>query len=228
MELSAKVFARVLAWLICIFFTAHVFFGVVEAATGRDYVFGLVPLFDLRSEQSLSTWYSTLALAFSALLLLVIYRAKSASGDPLSRHWLGLAAIFLFLSADEAALIHEKVSLLIREYVSTFGLELGQWTLVYAVLLVAFLLVYWPFVRSLWPRPGMSFVVAGATFVTGALVLELVSLRVDDLVYHLVAGLEEVFEMLGILLWMRALLVYMSDESISLNIRPKRSVPARF
>jgi hypothetical protein len=234
-DLLAARMTAVCGGLSCLFFAAHVGVMAVVALTGHDSLLGLVTLFNLNSELSLSTWYSSLALAFSGLLLFVIYRAKLARRDPFLRHWLGLALVFVFLSADEAASIHERFAEPLRRYVSTFGLEFGQWTAVYGPLVLIFFLAYLPFVRSLWPRPGMNFVTAGAVFVTGALVLELVGAVYYTTVlnglgpelvsgtqgvfgYQIIAGAEDLLEMLGVVLWMRALLTYMSDEKISLRL----------
>ena len=114
---------------------------------GLPSVFGLAPLFQLDWEQSLPTWYSSLTLAFSALLLFTIYRTKSASRDDFSRYWLGLAVIFASLSADEASSIHENFEALVRQNVSDLGLAFGQWTLVYAPLVLVFAAVYWSFLK---------------------------------------------------------------------------------
>ena len=230
MKLCIRNFTLFLIGLILFFFAAHLFFAWINVAFGHDYIFGLVPLFRLDSEQSFSTWYSTLALAFSALLLFAIYRDKSVRFDRFSRHWLGLACIFAFLSADEACSIHEKISVFMRLHVSTFGLVSGQWTAVYAVLLIILAFVYLPFLRHLWPRPAAMFVVAGAVFVTGAVGLELVGayyyttaqLDSKDFLYSVIAGTEDLFEMLGILLWMRSLLAYMSLNNIALQVNLER------
>ena len=68
MTLSVRRFTFVLGALIFLFVVAHVLF-VFLAISGHERVFGLAPLFNLDWEQGLPTWYSSLALAFSALLL---------------------------------------------------------------------------------------------------------------------------------------------------------------
>ena len=229
-KLSIRNFTVFLIGLIFFFFAAHLFFSWSSLAFGHDYIFGLVPLFRLNSEQSFSTWYSTLALALSAILLFAIYREKFVRLDRFSRHWLGLACIFAFLSADEACSIHEKISIFMKSHVSAFGLVSGQWTAVYAVPVIILAFVYLPFLRHLWPRPAQMFVVAGAVFVTGAVGLELVGayyytaaqLDTSDFLYLVIAGTEDLFEMLGILLWMHSLLVYMSLNNIALQVNPER------
>ena len=100
----------------------------------------------------------------------------------------------------------------------------------YAVLVIILAFVYWPFLRHLWPRPATKFLVAGAVFITGAVGLELVGayyyttaqLDSKDFLYLVIAGTEDLFEMLGILLWMRSLLDYMSANNIALEVKLER------
>ena len=128
-----------------------------------------------------------------------------------------MAVIFAFMSADEASSIHEKFGVLVRQNVSDLGLAFGQWTLVYVPLVLVFAIVYWSFLKSLWPAPGRMFALAGAIFVTGSVVFELLAgYRFTGIGLGVA---EELFEILGILLWMRALLVYMSRENIPLRVR---------
>ena len=58
-------------------------------------------------EARAGTYYSGILLGASALLSLAI--ARRLAGRPLAKFWLGACAGFLFLAADELALIHEGV-----------------------------------------------------------------------------------------------------------------------
>ena len=75
----------------------------------------LVGFFDMDSEISLFAWYSNTILLFvPAVLLFYIGWIKHQAREKLSWGWLTMGAIFLFLSIDDAAMIHEKVSTLNR------------------------------------------------------------------------------------------------------------------
>lgn len=71
----------------------------------------LVGLFDMDSEISLYTWYSTTILLFvpACLCAFIAYRKKK-TGDKLSWTWWVLSGVFMFLSIDDGAMIHEKLS----------------------------------------------------------------------------------------------------------------------
>lgn len=71
----------------------------------------LAGLFDMDSEISLYAWYSTTILLFvPACLLAYVGYCKKKSGDKLAWTWWVLSAVFMFLSVDDGAMIHEKLS----------------------------------------------------------------------------------------------------------------------
>jgi len=75
----------------------------------------LVGLFDMDSEISLFTWFSTVVLLFiPSVLLLYIGWIKHQAKEKLSWGWLLTGAVLLFLSIDDGAMIHEKISTLNR------------------------------------------------------------------------------------------------------------------
>lgn len=228
MKLSIKKLCIVLLGVIVCFFLGHytVFYTVfsIMHSTGYNDLYGITSLLSLNSEMSFSTWYSSLMLLVCALLLWIIYQDKASAKDRFRFHWFFLALIFLFLSADEACSIHEKLSSFIRNQVINYGLKYGEWTALYLVLLVIFLGSYLKFLKHLPGRFTMLFICAGATFVGGAVGMEIVGasyLTIEgtrDLTYYIITGVEDVFEMLGVLLFVRALLLYIHLFKVNLFI----------
>jgi len=87
----------------------------LTAQTDCDDYWELVELFNMDSEISLFTWFSTTILLFvPAVLLLYIGWKKRRAGEKLSWSWFVLGGVFLFLSMDDGAMIHEKVSTINR------------------------------------------------------------------------------------------------------------------
>jgi hypothetical protein len=74
----------------------------IPHVTGHDYVFGLIPFFDVGNETSFPTYVSTINLLVAAGLCYLIYKAASLQGERPSRYWLLLCGIFIYLSVDEA------------------------------------------------------------------------------------------------------------------------------
>ena len=186
----------------------------------------LYQLFNLDEESSVPVWFSAMALVAAAALLAVIARDAFARQDTAARYWALLGFIFLFLSFDEAAAIHEHLIPLGQRLVPTGGIFHFAWIIPYGVALAVLFLVLLPFLKSL-PRQTMwRFMFAGALYVGGAMGLEMVGGAVISAAglggsvaaYHLVATAEETLEMLGISTFIYALIRYMADENIGVSL----------
>lgn len=223
--------ARMLYVLVGVLAIAHV------AVHGVLYVFGETPaafegvyrFFNMGSEANLPAYVSALYLLMAAGLLAIIGRRTSerprGEGNRLSRwHWWGLAIGFLIMSFDEAAQIHEGVvgAFLLETLGRGEGIFYYVWYVVYVPLLLIIGLVYVPFLRRLPRRYASWFLLSGAVFVGGAVGIEMVE---SYLSYSRQGGqsvsrlFEETCEMLGVALFIHALLVYLTEAQTSLVIR---------
>ena len=162
--------------------------------------------FDVDEEDSLPTWYSTTALLLASVLLLLISRRKRIDQDPWVRYWYGLTLAFVALSMDEVAGLHETLNSLID----------FSWTIPGGILAALFGLAYLRFLFHLPSRTRWLFILSGIIFVTGAVVVERSTDWYDDedllntLPYNLWNALEEGLEMGGVVLFIYALLEYMT------------------
>ena len=68
-----------------------------------------IRLFDLNREENIPTWFSSLLLILNAFILAIIAIRTKAQQGPYYTQWFVLAAIFLYLSVDETAQLHEMV-----------------------------------------------------------------------------------------------------------------------
>ncbi len=208
---------NVLRWLVAIaacLVAAHVATRLLGSPHDDDYLLGVGPLFDLDAEANLPTLYSTLTLLLAAAILAGL---ASLERDDRSRrpYWLGLAAVFCLLAADEATQLHELVGGLIESRVRTTGFFYYSWIVPYAALLIGLAVLYGRFLlRRLPPSTRWLIVVAGLTYATGVLGLEALAARHDELygqdnrTFTLLATIEEILEMGGIAVFVYALLAY--------------------
>lgn len=182
---------------------------------GHDTLLGLIPLFNVDAEANVPTWFSAAMLLFASLLLAIIWRAESARGGRFARHWGALALIFVYLSADEGGHIHEVIStpLLVGDFMQRFG---GiTWLLLNGLGLVVVCVLYRRFVFAL-PSDVLRLALASATvFVAGAVGVELatwLSRRIDpgSVVLEFMPLVEESLEMLGVALFIYALLLFIA------------------
>jgi hypothetical protein len=173
-------------------------------------------LFSVNAEETIPTWYATLLLFLAAVLLAFIAASKSRSKAPYAAHWIGLSLIFLYLSMDEGAVIHEIFSDPLQARFNTSGYLTFAWVIVYVPLLIVFALLYLRFLFHLPPRTRNLFILAGLLYVGGAVVIEAISANrysIDGVTfaYLAIATVEELCEMLGVVVFIYALLSYLSE-----------------
>ncbi|MBL8155414.1 MAG: hypothetical protein JNM70_14615 [Anaerolineae bacterium] len=187
--------------------------NVLDATRYRSLIL-TIDLFSVNAEQTIPTWYATLLLFGAAVLLAMIAVAQRQDDDRSWRHWAGLAVIFVYLSMDEGAVIHEIVADGLQNTLNLTGYLTFGWQIVAVPLLIVFGLLY---ARFLWRLPARTrnlFILAGLIYVGGALIVEAISANQYDrdggitFPYLAIATIEEMGEMLGATLFIFALLDY--------------------
>jgi hypothetical protein len=162
------------------------------AARSAMYMWGqegfLQPLriFDVGEETSIPTWFETMQFMFCSILLAVIAATKKQRNDRYILHWSVLSVIFIYLSADEAAAIHEAIGHLSKYLLhNATGLTPSGpitffWVVPGAVFVLIVLVAYLRFLADLPRSTRRLFLFAGALFVLGALGLEMTSAQVSS------------------------------------------------
>ena len=186
--------------------------------TGYTGLLGFLRLLDVDAEQSIPTYFSTINLLLSALLIFIIYRYEKANDLKGFKCWLFLSILFLLLSVDESASIHEKFSP-VYQYLARAGiipslLEKNRW-LPFGVLFVLLIGVgLLPFLKLLPKDTLRRFLISGAVFLMGTIGFELISSLLyssgfdvsrENIVSLIRLILEEGCEMFGIALFNCAL-----------------------
>jgi hypothetical protein len=183
-----------------------------------------IALFELDREANIPTLYQTVTIMLCAALLAVIAIARKRENKREYLYWAGLAAVFLFLSADETAGMHERMIEPLRNALNTSGVLYFAWVIPYGILLVAMMVIYSRFLFSLPLRFRYLIILAAILYVTGALGFELIGGQWTDLhgqenlTYTLITTCEEIFEMAGILVFIYTLMSYIASELDSLLI----------
>jgi len=175
----------------------------------------LIDLFSVNLEESIPTWYSTMLLFLACMILLAITLMKWQAQDAYGKYWAGLALIFLYLSMDEGAVIHEVAADPLVQFFNTGGYLYFGWQIVFAPLVLIFALLYLQFLLHLPAKTRYGFIASGLVYVGGAVVVE--GFSADLLAatggiytyrYLATATLEEFCEMIGIVVFIYALLEY--------------------
>jgi hypothetical protein len=210
-------------------------FGLVSRYVfGHGRLLGLVPLFDLDREANIPTYFAALLLLLCSALLLLIGGLKAERKDPLRRYWQALGLIFLYLSVDEAATLHETFVTPLRTLFHTSGVLYFAWVIPYGIGGFILLVIFLRFLLHLPPTMRRLTILAGSVYVTGALGFELLAgyyvdrLGGRDVFYALLATGEESLEMIGLVIFGYALMTYLESESGQFQVRfqsQTRTVP---
>jgi hypothetical protein len=213
LNIPPKRVALALACIVASLGLVHLVINILHYRFGHDYLWGLLRQFHLNQEANIPTWYSVSTLLFASLLLSLIGLTKYRLRDPYTAHWLCLAAIFLYLSADEGSRLHEMSEVLYpRSHYS--GLFYYPWVIGGALVVLVIGLSYIKFVLRLPAGIRGLVILAGLLYVGGALGMEGVQAAFEEghgyknLSYDLMTGIEEVSEMAGIAVFIYALMRY--------------------
>ncbi|NIS81805.1 MAG: hypothetical protein GTO14_16710 [Anaerolineales bacterium] len=209
---------RVTRTLILVVVLLHVINAVVVWVRFTPVAFPLddtfISLFGVSSEGKIPTWYSASTLLFSSFLLALIAYWKRKSAAPYALGWGGLAILFALMSLDEATSIHEMTTGPIRAAFDTEGVFYYAWVIPGIAFVLLFGILYLRFLMHLPSRARALFAIAGLVYLGGVLGMELVGSAYTSrygwsLTYGVLASVEEVLEMSGVVIFIYALLDYM-------------------
>jgi len=209
-SIHARAVGRFLLWISVGLTIAHIVSMVAwykDLLPIDDWLY--ISFFDLDEEESLGTWFSTMILLLAGLLTL--FHAKYRHGNSQRWHfcWWLLGIGFCVLSLDEVAGFHEFVNTVVED---------THWTTFGAMLVLALGLVFLPFLLALPTPTRLLFLVSGFIYVGGAIGVEWATIwhqendLLDTLPYNLWNALEEFMEMAGVILYIYALLAYITND----------------
>ena len=172
-------------------------------------------MFNLDVEKNIPSIYSALLLASSGFLLFLIAVKTKKLKKKFATHWLFLGIVFIFLAADEFFVIHEDWVEPIRENLNTSGLLYFAWIIPYIIFIVILFLAYFKFLKNLPKNICAKFITSGSLYIFGGIIIESFGGRYiesrfwqkDDIWFAMIT-FEEMFEIIGISLFLYTLLVY--------------------
>ena len=217
--------AGILSIIVLLLTLAHIAGQYSTYYLGYDNIFGLIPQFNLNSEQNIPALFSTLILLLSSILLAIIAYAVKKSCASYFYHWLGLSLIFLFLSMDESLSFHESMTVPLRKGLNTSGILFYAWVIPYGIALLILIFLYLKFFISLPAKTRKLFIIAAVVYLLGVIGIELIGGRIDEQIgrhnatYVVYSTIEEVLEMGGIVVFIYALMYYISIEFNNLRFR---------
>lgn len=217
-SLNPSLVVRVLAAVTFLLALASIGGQLMVYLTRHDTVYGLVRLFNVNNEQNVPSFFSSFLLLVAGFLLALITLLKRKEAAANATYWAMLSIGFLYMAVDEAASIHELLNSPLRRLLS--GVNLGAfsfpWVFCGMLVVVVLALVFARFLAHLPARTRLTFLIAGAIYLLGAIGFELIGGRyltfrhgVPDLTLSVLETIEESLEMAGSIILVRGLLEYL-------------------
>ena len=100
---------RVLTWTTAAVLLINLAVLASRVLTGHGHLLGFGSMFYVGEEANVPTWYSSSLLLLCSALLWIIACATKRAYDGRSRWWTALSVVFLLMSIDETATIHERI-----------------------------------------------------------------------------------------------------------------------
>ena len=231
-SLNPSAITRVLGAMAFLLVLASVAGQISKFALGHDYLKGFVPLFDVDREYNIPSFFSTLLLIFASLLLAVITVLNGKEKVPHVSKWAILSFGFLLMAYDEAFQVHESLGSPVRRVLGLGDGNLGVFHAAWVIPGIALTLVLGLFfLRFLLYQPAttrLAFSIAVILYIGGAVGFELIEglhieLSGQDATYTMMATVEESLEMVGVIVFIRSLLVYIADNHKEVRLRFERA-----
>lgn len=180
----------------------------------------VINAFTLDQERNLPTFFATGLLLLAAALLgsiaATVSRGDAGRNACDVRYWRVLGAGFAFLAFDEFVGFHERLAAPLRTALGADGWLYYAWIIPGAIVVVAVVISFIPFLRDLAPWARHRFLWAGGVYLSGVLGMEVLggyyASRVSDfdLGYAALTTVEETLELAGLVLFIHALLLYLA------------------
>jgi hypothetical protein len=164
-------------------------------------------LFDLDTEGSLPAWFSSTQLFLIGLVFLIKGYLIDRHHSPSPYFFFIVAIGFIFLSADEAAAIHEKTTATFKHIqdIPRFKGNHGIWIFLYLPVVLLLLLTHVKYVIAMWKHYRQETIILSigmAALICGGVLLEIISYQflrtgLTPVGYFIEVMAEEFLEMFG-------------------------------
>lgn len=225
-SLNPSSIARILGIIAIILVFASVGGQLTRFITGHGYVHGLVPLFNVDGECNIPTYFSSILLLISALLLFIITSIEIKLKTSHALYWGILSCGFLLMAIDEALFLHERLINPMRhilgygnygEGASNLGVFNFAWVIPAIVLILILAFYFRRFFLRLPKKSRLTFLIAALLYIGGAIGFELIGgyyceLHGEtNLTYSMITTVEESLEMTGSIVFIYGLLLHIAE-----------------
>lgn len=210
----ASSFIHILAMLALALILMDILVQAIRFGLGIPTAKGIVPLFDVSSEANIPTFFSAFMMGLSSLLLGLISRLEKRE----SKYWAWFALGLFLMSLDEVVQFHERLSEPTAQLLGEgkLGIFYHSWIIPGLAVVLFLIFFFWKFFARLPAKPRSRILGAGTVFLAGSLGVEAIGGMYfegmgNDWTYNMIAANEEALELAGLLLLVRALLLFLAE-----------------
>ena len=204
----ARTYLAAAMMLIAVLFTLNLLAAPYFIAPGESVEKTVAKMFMMNQERNLPTLINYGLIVANAFLLAMLALRSFALDSVWRWHWALLCLVFVYLSFDEAASVHERFDAIGRMLVDASGPLAFAWIVPIVPLVAVFGLGYINFLRHQPRQVALLMVASAAVFLSGAVGMEMVGAAnfdahgsLDRYGYHVITGIEESLEKAGMALF---------------------------
>jgi hypothetical protein len=196
----------------------------ISGPTQEFFLDLFIDKFSVNTENNIPTYFNTAILLLAASLIFLIASARYAGKDRYRYEWILLGFVFLYLSIDESAVIHETFTKLFKDAPDINGWLHYKWVIPGSLAVSLLCLAFLRFFLHLETRYKLLFFLSSAVYLAGALGSELVSGRyanefgTKSFTYSALTTVEESLEWFGVILLIFTLLKYIESHMPETNL----------
>lgn len=198
-DISNSKFLSLAIFLVVLSFIISWFYYIIRFYFGFEYALGIYPvidMFDLDEENTIPAWLGSSLLLIAGTLSFFLYKQDAVENK---KCWLGISILLVFLSMDEASMVHERMEILA---VSIFAI----------IFFISGGFSYLKFLFRLNRNVMHCIIFAAIFFVLGSVFVDSLNSPYiqkygrDNIAYRCLATIEEGFEFTGIFLFLQGLI----------------------
>lgn len=173
----------------------------------------LIKLFHFDAEHNIPSWFSSVLLWTCGLALISVAFIENKKKLRQWLPWLLLGFLFFLLSMDESVALHEWMIIPMREIVRDSNVFYFAWIIPGFIFVILTALLLIPFMLKLPVTTLKIFIISGSVFIIGALGFEMIGGYISSfpktnsssLDYFMIMTLEELFEMIGLVMFLHGI-----------------------
>ena len=224
-SLSSKKIIIFLVFITLLLISIHIIILTIYYSINNPSIFDFIRMFDLDMERNIPTLFSSILFIISAFLFYLLSKTHYSQKINNTKYWKGLSFVFIFLSIDESAKIHEQLGDVTEQFITATGYLHYPWVISYILFIIILASVYLKFFLKMHKKIFYAFMLSAIIFLSGAIGFELLGAYESSLhgttsvKYSILYTIEESLEMFGLIYLISILLSLLEQYNLTLSTK---------